>query len=388
MLTAAGVALAVGTGAVFGPLSSPAQAQQAIQVGVDRVTTQSQHQTLPVLGRFVAKRAGVVAARIGGPVHEFKVTVGDRVKQGDVIAVLDKGRLKWERELMRSEVKRYTQAIKTAQQTRRVAEVEKERQEELKRLDLVANSRLHEERARVAVADSQIAEARNQLVTAKANLQLAEISMKDATVRAPYNGVITQRHTEIGSFVSVGEAIVTMIDDKNLELDVDVPARNISGLTPGTVVPVVLTNGKRLKAKVRAVVPDENPQTRTRSVRLTPIKNGPVGELVPNQSATLEIPTSAGGKVLTVHKDAVLNQQGKTLVYVVADGKANIRPVSLGDAVGSRFIVLNGLKDGDVAVIRGNERLRPGQEVTHAALPPRSDAAQARPKSATKATRG
>ena len=68
--------------------------------------------------------------------------------------------------------------------------------------------------------------------------------------------------------------------------------------------------------------------------------------------------------VTTVHKDAVINRLGENIVFAIADGKAVMRKVVIGDTVGSRFEVLQGLSAGDTVVIRGNERLRPGDPVT------------------------
>lgn len=65
-----------------------------------------------------------------------------------------------------------------------------------------------------------------------------------------------------------------------------------------------------------------------------------------------------------MHKDAVLNRGGSQLVYVAVDGIAEVRPVELGIAVGERFEVVSGLRPGDLVVVRGNERLRPGQPIT------------------------
>jgi hypothetical protein len=113
------------------------------------------------------------------------------------------------------------------------------------------------------------------------------------------------------------------------------------------------------------VVPEENPLTRTRAVRFTPL-GGMVGiGLAANQSADVLVPISAAAEALTVHKDAVLKRGGQSLVFVVADGAATPRPVQLGEAAGARFVVLEGLSEGDVVVTRGNERLRPGQPVSY-----------------------
>jgi len=73
--------------------------------------------------------------------------------------------------------------------------------------------------------------------------------------------------------------------------------------------------------------------------------------------------------VVSVHKDAVIARGDGNVVYVVEDGKANIRQVQTGEALGVRFEVISGLVPGDIVVTRGNERLRPGQDVTYKGMP-------------------
>ena len=74
------------------------------------------------------------------------------------------------------------------------------------------------------------------------------------------------------------------------------------------------------------------------------------------------MPTGAPRSVVSVHKDAVIKRGDQSIVYVVANGSAQLRRVRLGEAVGSRLEVLDGLNDGDLVVVRGNERLQPGDK--------------------------
>ena len=88
-----------------------------------------------------------------------------------------------------------------------------------------------------------------------------------------------------------------------------------------------------------------------------------ISGLASNQSVTLQLPAGNDRTVVTVHKDAILSRKGKTLVFLVQGSKAVMRPVRLGEAVGIRFIVNSGLAPGDKVVVRGNERLLPGQAI-------------------------
>jgi multidrug efflux pump subunit AcrA (membrane-fusion protein) len=67
--------------------------------------------------------------------------------------------------------------------------------------------------------------------------------------------------------------------------------------------------------------------------------------------------------VLSAHKDALINSRGVPTVFVVEDGRAYARKVTIGEGVGNRFEILSGLKEGDVVVTRGNERLKDGKRV-------------------------
>ena len=81
------------------------------------------------------------------------------------------------------------------------------------------------------------------------------------------------------------------------------------------------------------------------------------GEIADGQSVIVALPAAATQEAVTVSKDAVLRDGGVASVFVVSDGVARSREVVLGAAVGARFVVLEGLADGDLVVVRGNEAL-------------------------------
>ena len=364
----AAVAAAVALAAFSAP--SPAQekkpqapSQPPAQVGVDAVITEPLRQTVPVIGRFVARQTGVTAARVSGPVGEIRVEVGDRVKAGDVIAVLVNDMLKWQHELQKAEVQQYAAAVKTRKATAKLRRQELRRIEKLIKSAAFSKARLDDKRQEVAVADSQAAEAQGKLNSARANLKMTGINLYNAAVRAPYSGVISKRHIEVGAYVNLGDPLVTLVDDAHLEIEADVPTNRTPALLAGTRLKAYINGTQEIAARVRAVVPEENPQTRTRTVRFVPELPLGISGLASNQSVTLQLPAGNDGTVVTVHKDAILSRKGKTLVFLVQGSKAVMRPVRLGEAVGIRFIVNSGLAPGDKVVVRGNERLLPGQAI-------------------------
>ena len=356
---AAAAALWLGAGVPDGAAQQPPAV-----VSVDEVRMEAMAQTVPVIGRLVARRAGEVAARAAGPVDALHVEVGDRVETGDAIAVLDTVRLRAERDRLAAIVNQAQ-----AQLERMTAQAALHRQE-LRRLEGLRNSaafsqgRYEDAKQEVIIAESAIGTADATRVSAAASLSLAQIDLSWATIQAPYPGVITKVHTEVGAWLAVGQPVVSLLNDLDLEVEADVPSSRVAALIDGTAVALVLDDDSEHTAAVRTVVPEENALTRTRQVRFTP-HFGPVSKpLAVNQSATVLIPAGAERRVLTVHKDAIVRNQGQAFVYVASEGTAQIRPVQLGAAVGGRFEVLGGLGPGEPVVVRGNERLQPGQAIT------------------------
>ena len=348
---------------VLAAAPAAAQGTRATPVGVDTVRSEPLEQTVPVIGRLVARQSGVVAARTGGAVAEIKVTVGDRVKKSEVIAVLARDRVRATRELRATEVAQAEAAIATSKAQLDFVTQEMKRLESLRRSAAFSQARFEDKRQEVVKAKSATMEKEAALLRARVNLKMADIELRDSEIRAPYAGVISVRHIEVGAYVGVGQSVVTLIDDEHLEIEAAVPAERIPGLIPGTPVAFQLVGTSSASAVVRAVVPEENPLTRTRTVRFTPHFNGDQKNLATNQSVTLHVPAGPARTVVTVHKDAVLNRSEGALVFVVTEGVARPRPVRLGEAVGGRFEVIDGLKPGETVVVRGNERLRPGQKV-------------------------
>ena len=371
--------------------SAQAQAQKsATRVVVDAVREETYSQTLPIIGRFVARRTGEIAARINGAVEVFNVEVGDRVKQGDVLAVLDKARLDWEHELRRSQVSQSAAQLKTKKQEIKLLRQELARLQSLKNSPAFSQARLDDKLQQIAVAESAAAEANAMMGTARANQKISEIALQDAEIKAPYAGVVVKRHTALGAYVAVGAPVVTLLDDETMEIEADVPADNLAGLIPGAEAAAVIARTHSITTTVRAVIPEENPRTRTRAVRFTPIigDDAPAEVFAANQSVLLHLPAGARTAVVTVHKDAVVNRKGKAVVVLAADGKAAMRTIELGPPTGSRFIVTKGLKPGDLVVVRGNERLLPGTPITFDA-PGKSStpAAGAKPSAGTDGAR-
>ena len=362
-----GVFIAASAIAQEKPKDAPPAKRPATQVGADIVRTEPLSQTVPVIGRFVPNQAGQVAARVAGAVDHFLVEVGDQVEQADEIAVLVSNIFIWERNRRNAEVANAKARLATSRSRLQLLDQEMKRLMGLQDSPAFSPARLNDKQQENVSAKSEVSESRAMLKAAEAELQLGEIDLANTIIRAPYSGVIIDRHSEAGAYVREGDPMVTMLDHNNLEIEADVPANRISGLETGRILEATMDGGTNLRAIVRAVIPDENSRTRTRRVRFTSAFEGANMSTAANQTVTVLVPAGEIRDVLTVHKDAVLNRGGAQLVVLIDDGKAAFRPVKLGQAFGQRFVILDGLVEGDEVVIRGNERLRPGQDITSGA---------------------
>ena len=251
-----------------------AAAQQPSPVGVDSVRHEPLAQTQPVLGRFVARQGGAVAARIAGPVTEMRVEVGDRVQAGDVLAVLDLDRLRLQRDLAAAAEREMAAQVESArsQLAKRVQALE--RLEAIRESAAFSQARYDDAVQDAATGRSAVAAAAAGLARARASLRIAEDELADGQVTAPYDGVVTTRHTEVGAYVAVGAPVVTLLNENDLEIEADVPYNRISGLAPGSAVTIALADGSPHSALVRAVGAEQNAITHTRRVRFMPRVEG------------------------------------------------------------------------------------------------------------------
>ena len=105
---------------------------------------------------------------------------------------------------------------------------------------------------------------------AEAELKRAEIDLYNTRILAPYDGMVSETHTEVGAYVGIGTRVVSMISDREIEIEAEVPPDRVAGLVPGATVRFRLDDGTSHIAEVRSVIPQENVRTRTRPVRFLP----------------------------------------------------------------------------------------------------------------------
>ncbi|MBN2751992.1 MAG: efflux RND transporter periplasmic adaptor subunit [Rhodospirillaceae bacterium] len=350
---------------LFVAQAAPPAKKTAIHVGVDRVRALVSDETVPILGRVIALQSGPIAFDIAGMVATIRAEVGDRVKAGAPLITLDPTPLRLKVDIARAEATAAAARHAEANALAKIASSELARLEKLKNSAAFTPSRYEDKYQDVARAKAAAEAAGASHKIAIANRKLAERDLSRTILTAPYDGVVVERRVDIGGYVAKGEAAITMINDHDIEIEAEVPADLTTENTlPGRLIVVALTDDSSLSATIRAVLPRENPRTRTRIVRLSLPADIRPGTLSINRTVSLAFPSGKRQAILSVAKDAVIRRAGQTQVMIATEHGAETRTVTLGRTIGSRFTVVDGLTEGDLAVVRGNERLSPGTLLT------------------------
>ncbi|MEM1129833.1 MAG: efflux RND transporter periplasmic adaptor subunit [Pseudomonadota bacterium] len=345
-------------------LSQAAMAQQGpAGVLTDFVETRLVAETIPVFAEVVSTSESEVAVRIDGPVVEVPSRTGDRVEEGDPLAVLD-------RELLEILLRQAEAAVTEAEAGLAVAEAGVTQAERafarvdgLQDTSAFSQGQFEDRESELARARGQLAEAEARRLNADAARARAAYDLARAVVEAPFDGILLDVMIDPGEYVQAGTPVARLLDTDDLEIEANVPAQFVGSLDVGQILEAAYGDGTPLELTVRALLPTESATTRTRPVRFTADLAGTHMKAAVGQTVTVQVPRARAREVVLVPKDAVVQARGAWQAFVHSQGTAEPRTVEIGASFGPYFEVIDGLAPGDEVVVRGNERLRPMQEI-------------------------
>ena len=203
------------------------------------------------------------------------------------------------------------------------------------------------------MAQTQLAQAQAGLAGVKANIAYTQI-------RAPFAGVVQARRVSDGDFVGPGMPLVDLEGQGSLELQATVSESESRSLKSGQTLPFE-SDGHSGLAQITALSPGGDPISHRSSLRARIIKSG--GDLRTGSFARLQLPFSAKAtEELSVPRTALVQRGELNGVFIIKDGKAQLRWLSLGEAIGDRFPVKAGLAKGEAVVDQPGD-LKDGQPV-------------------------
>ncbi|PWR02528.1 efflux RND transporter periplasmic adaptor subunit [Meridianimarinicoccus roseus] len=344
-------------------------------VRTDLVERREVAETVSVFGQVVATRESEVAVRVSGVVTEVRVETGAQVEEGAVLAVLDRELLQLELRSKQAALSEAEAGIEVAQAGLTLAERGFARVEGLRGTNAFSQGQFEDREGALARARGELAQAEARLLNAEAAADRAAYDLERAELRAPFGGTVLEVMVDPGEYVQTGAPVARLLDIHDLEIEANVPAEYVPAMAPGMVIDAALADGQPLQLTVRALLPTEYTATRTRPVRFTADLAALGNRVAVGQSLTLNAPRDVPRTLLLVPKDAVTQARGAWSVFVHEDGKAVPRTIEIGASFGAHFEVLSGLSEGDEVVVRGNERLRPMQDIAPEPVPAREGAA-------------
>ena len=294
-----------------------------------------------VVSRFDSRLASELSAKL-----EWIAEVGTAVKKGDTVARLESLTFELLEMQAQSRVKREQARVSFLQS-------EKSRLDRLSEKNLSAKSQLDQ-----TIADLAVAESDHDI--ARAQLGLAKIAVYVTKIRAPFDGIVTERLRNIGERLNIADEVIRIVDPKSLEVVARAPLNTVNFIEDGAALRLH-NDFRQDQGTVRTIVPFGNPQSHMFEVRLNVDPDiWTVGE-----SVRLSMPTSDVRKVLTVPRDAlVLRREGASVFKVNADMSVEQVNVITGLGDGGNVEVIGELIPGDRVVIRGAERLTTGMQVS------------------------
>ena len=347
-------------------LSGMAQAQgRAASVVTEVVALGPISDTTPVIGQLVASVQAEVATRRAGIAGEVLFVIGDTVTKGDLLVRLETEQIEIEKRSAEASLETARAGVATAEASLALAIQGLNRQTKLQNSTAFSRAQFEDLQQEAARARGELARAVAQVGMAEASMSMMAFNLNNTEIIAPFTGVVTERIAQPGQYLRVGDPVARLLDADRLEIEAQTPTELTSGLPPGKEVNVLFGSDVSATATVRAILPIETIATRTRPVRFTADLSGvdPL-RIAVGKSVSLQIPVSAPREAILAAKDALVQARGGGWsIFVVEDGKANPRPVTLGVSAGGQIEILSGLDVGDEIVVRGNERLRPGQDV-------------------------
>ncbi len=287
-----------------------------------------------------------VAAEVAGIVEAVKIEDGQRVKVGQPLVELRTDLLAKRLDAARSSHEQVLAELK-------IAEIELGRREKLFGKGSISEQNYDDTRFRARALE-------RRAHSLKAEVERIELEIQKAVIRAPFDGVVIRRSVDRGEWLAEGKTVAVLARDDVIDVMVEVPESYIRQVRSGARVRLSI-GGSELEGTVAALIPRGDAATRNFPVK---IRAANTQSFIEGMSAIVWLPTARTQDALIVARDALISAAGRTVVFVLEGAKVRAVPVAVVAYEGLEVgLAAEGLQEGMQVVVKGNERLRDGQEV-------------------------
>jgi len=353
--------------------------------------------SMTLSGAFTPYQQVDVHAKVAGYIQKIFVDVGDHVKTGQVLAILEVPELSAQVAGAKADIHRYQDAVTRSQSEIRRAEsthaayhaaYTRLKQASEARPGLIAEQELDDSMAKDQESEAQIestkaglAESQSQLLAAQADLDRLSALEAYSHITAPFTGVVTKRYADTGALIQAGTAsdtqsmpVVQLVEWSRLRLVVPVPESAVPQLRLGSTVQVhVPAMNRDFEGKVARFADALNEETRTMHTEID-VEN-PSGALKDGMYAEVKLVLNRAQDVLTLPIQAVeRTSSGGTVLALDSEGRLQERKVTLG-AEGTNLVqIVSGLAENDRVFIGNRSDFRAGEKVEPKVVDEKADA--------------
>jgi RND family efflux transporter MFP subunit len=305
-------------------------------------------ETTQVVGTLFFDRVSNLSSEVSGLVNAVHVREGDRVKKGQVMFGLNTDFVDNEIASVRAGMERLKVRLDRAEKSLK-------RYETLFRQQAVSEAEYDD----IVLSREDLV---RQTIMLEKQLALARLKKQKSLIRAPFDGVVIEKKTDAGDWVSPGARLCVLGSINDLFVKVPVSESLLAFARKGETVPVSIdAMGIKNTGTIDGIIPVADPQTRSVFVK---VRLPEMDHPVLNMSATVSMPVGEKKNMLLIPRDALVNFNGQDMVYTVNQGKAAPVPVTILSYVGENVAIAPGnIVKGMPLVVDGNDRLRPGQGV-------------------------
>jgi RND family efflux transporter MFP subunit len=372
--------VAVGAAVAFGLMREPPLEVATVAAQAETGEAAGASSVLDASGYVTARRIATVSSKISGKVLEVYIEEGQKVAEGEVLARLEPTDADAQRDLSAAQLAAARSEVARAQAQLTLAEQTLVRNRDLAARQLIAAAALDQAQAERDALAAQLQSARSNAQVAVEALALSDIGVDNTVVRAPFAGVITVKAAQPGEIISpisgsggfTRTGIGTVVDMESLEIQVDVNEAFIGRVKPRQKVEAVLNAYPdwRIPAEVIAIVPTADRSKATVKVRIALLERDE--RVVPDMGVRVSFleeraPVEADAPVVvgvSVPAEAVVQRDGRSVVFVVRDGRAGLRQVEAGEARDGRRRITRGLAAAEQVVLSPPDALQDEGKVT------------------------
>jgi RND family efflux transporter MFP subunit len=331
---------------------------------------------LQATGYVVARRQATISAQIIGTLTEVSVDEGAHVKQGQVLARLDPTAYQAQLDSATAQYAAAQAGVVKARATLQQDRANAARMDAVVARGYVSKQDAQQANTLVDTDKAGLDAEIKQAQAAKDQVRAAQVNVDFTIIRAPFDGVVTDKAAEVGEIVSpytsggggIAGGLATIVDMNSLEVDVDVNEAYISRVVPGMPVEAVLDAYPdwKIPAHVIAIIPSADKSKATVKVRIALDQKDP--RIIPQMGVRVSFleKKDANRKPLPgvlVPKSAIVQRDGKDVVFVVKDGRAERTPVTTGADFSDMKQVTQGLSAGAEVVTTPSADLKDGEKV-------------------------